>query len=414
MIPLIAALIVSSVFAALAAAEDSGIFKITELTENLHMLSTDHGDYTTNTLLFFGDDGILLVDTQTESEAEELKKIVESYGKGIPKYIINTHRHVEHIGGNAIFGKEPVVIAHELVPSKLRSGSYLFNEYPPATYPDITIADSLTLYFNNERIRVISMCGSHDDNEIIVHFTKSKVVHLSSLVNGFNFPSVDSDGDALRFPELVARAMDLLPHDVVIVSGHNGVGTWDDLQTYHEMLVQTIGVVRNGLAEGKDVATLQEENVLANWESYAGSYVSPDDWIEYVADRIQHGKDTRPTPHEPVYYAWKEHGAEAAVALFRELKRDHSDEYLFRDSFLLGIGMKLLEKDRSGDAIVFLEASLEEYPDAKYTYYTHYELADAYNRLGKTKPAREHCEKALELKPDFADATALLEELKTK
>ena len=49
-----------------------------------------------------------------------------------------------------------------------------------------------------------------------------------------------------------------------------------------------------------------------------------------------------------------------------------------------------LEKDRSGDAIVFLEASLEEYPDAKYTYYTHYELADAYNRLGKTKPARGH------------------------
>jgi cyclase len=376
--------------------------------------SVDHGNYTTNTLLFFGDDGILLVDTQTESEAEDLKKIVESYGKGIPKYIINTHRHVEHIGGNAIFGTEPVVIAHELVPSKLRSGSYLFNEYPPATYPDITIADSLTLYFNNEKIRVISMCGSHDDNEIIVHFTKSKVVHLSSLVNGFNFPSVDRDGDALRFPELVARAMDLLPHDVIIVSGHNDVGTWDDLRTYHEMLVQTIDVVRNGLAEGKDVATLQEENVLANWESYAGSYVNANDWIEYVADRIQQGKDTRPTPHEPVYYAWKEHGAEAAVALFRELRRDHSDEYLFRDSFLLGIGMKLLEKDRSGDAIVFLEASLEEYPDAKYTYYTHYELADAYNRLGKTKPAREHCEKALELKPDFADATVLLEELKTK
>jgi cyclase len=376
--------------------------------------SVDHGNYTTNTLLFFGDDGILLVDTQAESEAEDLKKIVESYGKGIPKYIINTHRHVEHIGGNAIFGTEPVVIAHELVPSKLRSGSYLFNEYPPATYPDITIADSLTLYFNNEKIRVISMCGSHDDNEIIVHFTKSKVVHLSSLVNGFNFPSVDRDGDALRFPELVARAMDLLPHDVIIVSGHNDIGTWDDLRTYHEMLVQTIDVVRNGLAEGKDVATLQEENVLANWESYAGSYVSADDWIECVADRIQQGKDTRPTPHGPVYYAWKEHGAEAAVALFRELRRDHSDEYLFRDSFLLGIGMKLLEKDRSGDAIVFLEASLEEYPDAKYTYYAHYELADAYNRLGKTEPAREHCEKALELKPDFADATALLEELKKK
>ena len=245
-----------------SAAADS-LFKVTKLTDNLHMLSTDQGEYTTNTLVFFGDDGLLLVDTQTETEAEELKKLVDSYGKGTPKYIINTHRHVEHIGGNAIFGVEPIVIAHELLPSKLKNGSYIFKEYPPATYPDITLSDKYTLEFNGELIEIIPMCGSHDDNEIIVHFTKSKVVHLSSLVNGFNFPSVDSDGDALMFAPLVAKAIEMLPKDVVIVSGHNDTGTWDDLRAYHDMLVQTVEVVRRGLAEGKDLATLQEEKVLA-------------------------------------------------------------------------------------------------------------------------------------------------------
>lgn len=411
MLQVLALILIMSIVAPLSATADS-LFKVTKLTDNLHMLSTDQGEYTTNTLVFFGDDGLLLVDTQTEAEAEELKKLVDSYGKGTPKYIINTHRHVEHIGGNAIFGVEPIVIAHELFPSKLKSGSYIFNEYPPATYPDITVSDKYTLEFNGESIEIIPMSGGHDDNEIIVHFTKSKVVHISSLVNGFNFPSVDSDGDVLMLAPLVAKAIEMLPKDVVIVSGHNDTGTWDDLRAYHDMLVQTIEVVRKGLAEGKDLATLQEEKILAEWESYAGSYVSADEWMEYLVEGMRDGKDDRPTPHVPIYHEWKKRGAAAAVALFRELKRDHADEYSFREFILLGIGDKLYKKNYLKDAILFLEASLEEYPEGKYNYYIHYELADANKQLGDKKLAMQHCEKSLELNPDFDAAKVLLEELK--
>ncbi|NIO29712.1 MAG: MBL fold metallo-hydrolase [Candidatus Latescibacteria bacterium] len=411
MLQVLALILIMSIVAPLSATADS-LFKVTKLTDNLHMLSTDQGEYTTNTLVFFGDDGLLLVDTQTEAEAEELKKLVDSYGKGTPKYIINTHRHVEHIGGNAIFGVEPIVIAHELFPSKLKSGSYIFNEYPPATYPDITVSDKYTLEFNGESIEIIPMGGGHDDNEIIVHFTKSKVVHISSLVNGFNFPSVDSDGDVLMLAPLVAKAIEMLPKDVVIVSGHNDTGTWDDLRAYHDMLVQTIEVVRKGLAEGKDLATLQEEKILAEWESYAGSYVSADEWMEYLVEGMRDGKDDRPTPHVPIYHEWKKRGAAAAVALFRELKRDHADEYSFREFILLGIGDKLYKKNYLKDAILFLEASLEEYPEGKYNYYIHYELADANKQLGDKKLAMQHCEKSLELNPDFDAAKVLLEELK--
>ena len=145
------------------------------------------------------------------------------------------------------------VIAHDLVRTKLRSGSYLFDEFPDSTLPNITFSDSMSLHFNGEKIDLVAMPGSHDDNEVIVHFTQSKVVHLSSLTNGFNFPSVDSDGDALMFETLVARAIELLPEDVVVVSGHNRNGTMDDLRAYHEMLVGTTEAVRNGLEQGKDL-----------------------------------------------------------------------------------------------------------------------------------------------------------------
>ncbi|UCC84670.1 MAG: MBL fold metallo-hydrolase [Gemmatimonadota bacterium] len=391
-------------------AQDSGV-EVTQLTDRVYVLSTDQGEYTTNTIAFVGEDGILLVDTQAEDDAEALRLAVDAFGRGTPKYIINTHRHVEHVGGNAIFGEAPIVIAHALVPEKLKSGSYLFDEFPDATFPDMTFCDSLSLYFNGELVRIVAVPGSHDDNEIMVHFTESKVVHLSSLVNGFNFPSVDSDGDVLRFPELVARAIELLPEDVVIVSGHNDTGTWRDLHTYHDMLVQTTDIVRAGLAEGKDLATLQAENVLEAWKSYAGSYVSTDEWIEYLVGGLQPSDEPTKTVYEPLYYVWKDEGADAALARYLELRRDHPDEYKFDEFSLLVIGNKLLARDHVENAVKFLAASLEEYPDSPYSYYTAYKLGAAYKSLGDKEQARRYGERSLELNPEFAAARALLEEL---
>jgi cyclase len=407
------AVAVFSGIATRAGAQDSTI-TVTQLADHIYLLSTDQGDYTTNTLASVGDDGVLLVDTQARTDAKALRDAVEAFGKGIPKYIINTHRHVEHVGGNAIFGSAPIVIAHALMPAKLRSGSYLFHEFPPATFPDITLADSLSLFFNGERIRIIALPGSHDDNELIVHFTASKVVHLSSLVNGFNSPSVDFDGDVLKFAPLVERAIELLPEDVTIVSGHNGTGTWNDLHTYRDMLVETTAIVRLGLEEGKDLATLQREGVLDAWGSYAGSYVSVDRWIKYLVDGLQKTPDTRPTVHAILYRVWEEQGAKAAVERYFELKRDHADEYRIRDVTLLLVGEKLFDRNRVRDAVPFLEGSVRELGEVEspYLYYADYLLAGAYEKLGDHARALQYCEAALELNPQFEDAAALLERIK--
>jgi glyoxylase-like metal-dependent hydrolase (beta-lactamase superfamily II) len=402
---------VMTLIAISVSAQDEPAIRVTRLSETLFRLTTDQGAYTTNAIASVGEDGLLLVDTQAESDAEGLKRVVRGFGKGNPKVIINTHRHVEHVGGNAIFGNDPVVVAHDLVPAKLRSGSYLFNEFAEATFPDITFKEKVTLFFNGEEIRLIALPGSHDDNEIIVHFTKSKVVHLSSLVNGFNFPSVDSDGDALKFAELVERAIELLPEDVVIVSGHNQNGSYADLIAYHEMLVATTEVVRRGLDAGKDTETLQAEKALDDWESYAGSYVSVDRWIEYLVDAFE-GSVEKASIYEPLYYALRDGGPEAAIELHGKLKSEQAEEYDFNDVDLLIIGDKLLEKGRTEAAILFLELSLKEYPEGDYTYYVNYDLAVAHERSGNRKTAIRFCETALDQKPESEMISAFLEGLK--
>lgn len=394
----------------LSAQEKSPFTKV-QLTDKIYRLSTDEGNYTTNVVVSVGDDGILLVDTNTEEYAEDLKKEIESYGRGLPKYIINTHRHVEHVGGNAVFGPDPVIIGHDLIRKKLRSGGYLFDEYPEIAMPDIGITDSVHLYFNGEMIRIIPMAGSHDDNEVIVHFTGSGVVHLSSLVNGLNFPSVDADGDVLKFEEMVTKAIDLLPDDVIIVSGHNDNCTRADLYDYVDMIRKTTAIVWAGLEAGKTVEQMQEEKVLAGFEKYNRSYVSPEGWISYLARGINK-KEKKKTIYEPLYYAYKESGIDAAVEKYKELKTEHPDEYEFGEAYLINIGSKLQSKQKYPESIKLLELCLSDYPEGQYLYYTNYMVARSLKETGDIKKAISRCEKSLEANPDFEGASQLLEELK--
>ena len=391
-------------------AQDEPIFKQTQLTEKIYQLSTDQGNYTTNTLVFVGDDGILLVDTDSEENAGELKKIIDSFDKGLPRYIINTHRHVEHIGGNAIFGDSPVKIAHYLLPEKLKQGSYIFDEFPKATYPDITVTDSINLFFNGEKIRIVNMGGSHDDNEIMVHFTESKVVHMSSLINGKNFPSIDDDGDLFMFPELISKAQKLLPKDVIIVSGHNNNCKWSDLQDCYDMHIKTVEIVKNGIESGKDAEILKKENVLSQWEEFNKSYVSPDGWIDYIVSALEVKTKEKKKIFEPLYYALKDGGIDSMLQSYQSLKK--TDEYEIEGVQLLVIGNKLQKKGKTDKAIRVLELTLDEFPDDQYGYYTNYLLAKMYRDKSDKKLAIKYCKKSIKLNPDFQGATDLLEELK--
>jgi glyoxylase-like metal-dependent hydrolase (beta-lactamase superfamily II) len=387
--------------------------EVTRLSEGLYRLTTDQGAYTTNSLAFAGSDGVLLVDTQAAGEAEALKRLVDGFRQGVPKIIVFTHRHVEHVGGAAIFGEEPLIIAHDLVRGKLRSGSYLFDEFPDATMPDLSFADRMKLFFNGEEIELVAMAGSHDDNEIMVHFTRANVVHLSSLTNGFNLPSIDSDGDALAFAPLITRAMDELPEDVVIVSGHNANGSWQDLDPYHDMLVGTVEAVRSGLEDGRTTEELKESGVLDPWKDYAGSYVSTDQWIDSIADALESPKGGAPKKdiYAELYFTLRDHGTEAALMRYRELKADQADVYDFKEFDLLAAGSKLLAGGRPEPAAAFLRLSAEEYPESDYLYYTYYLLAKANLGLGRTSQALAACRRAAGLRPDNATIAALLAEI---
>ena len=403
----------------IAATDDQ--FQVTPLAPGLMMLSTDQGSYSTNSLVFTGEDGLLLVDTHGNSDREAFKKFIDGLGFGAPKYIISTHRHEEHIGGNALFGLDPVIIAHHLLPGKLHRGTFLFTEYPQESYPDITFSDSLEITFNGEIIRLVNIGGSHDDNEIMVYFTHHGIAHVSSVVNGFNFPSVDSDGDVLKFEPTVRRLMTLLPRDVRLISGHNGrvsgfdfVGKWDQLPLYADMMKNTVAIVRRNLAEGKSTEEMQAAGVLDEYKQYAGSYVGTSDWINYIVDALAAPKETRKDICLPIFKIWKKDGARAAVDRYRQLEKTREQEFDFHETTLLSIGSKLYSRGLYEDACEFFLGSIDQYPKSDYLYYTHYLAAQAFHRLGQPEKAIEHCMESVKSNPDFEGASKFLKELSGK
>ena len=160
---------------------------------------------------------------------------------------------------------------------------------------------------------------------------------------------------------------------------------------------------------------LQEAAILEPWQKWAGSYVSTDEWIEYVFDALQPTDSGEPKKdlYAELYYTLRDQGTEAAVARYLELKTEHAERYEFTEFNLLAVGGKLLAKNRSEPAVAFLQLSADEYPQSEYLYYTYYLLAKAYLSMDQRQDALGACRRALELSPENKTIANLLAEIES-
>jgi glyoxylase-like metal-dependent hydrolase (beta-lactamase superfamily II) len=394
--------------------QDAPTFEVIKLADHIYKLTTDGGGYDVKVIVSIGDDGILLVDAGKEETGEDLKAQIQDLWGGLPKIIISTHSHLEHTAGNIAFSGEPTIIGHKKLRTTLQGGSYIFDEIPEEVLPDLTFADSLSLHFNGEEIKLIAFPGCHDNSDIIVWFTESKIVCVGALSNGSHFPSVDgATGDVLKYPEIVANLIDALPDNVTIIPGHGADGTMEDFRVFHDMLVKTTEIVRTEVAKGKDLAILQEENVLKDWASFEGSYVDRNQWIEYLVEGFEGGEDKKDI-YEPMYYALRDKGLDGAIEYYHELKRTKSDEFLFDEGILMYIGYKLYRNDRTDEAVRFFQLCNSEYPGGSQAWLCYHFMGKIYHSRENTELALENLTKSLELNPDNTTAAELIEEIKGK
>lgn len=243
----------------------------------------------------YGEDGTILIDDQFAPLTAKIQKAVTDLGATPVKFLINTHWHYDHSGGNENLGKAgAIIMAHDNVRVRMAAGATVAgNVIPPApkaALPVITYADGLKLHLNGEEVRVIHMPVGHTDGDSIIHWTKSNVIHMGDLFFfGMSYPFVDgSSGGNVRGVVLAAdKALAIADDKTQIIPGHGAVATKADLLKYRNMVAEIIGKVEAGIKAGQ---TLDQIKALRPADGYgvkADGFITADRFVETVYGMVK-------------------------------------------------------------------------------------------------------------------------------
>jgi cyclase len=266
--------------------------KVTKVAGSVYMLQGAGG----NIGVSFGPDGILLVDDQYRELADKIKAALKTIGDGKIKFIVNTHYHLDHVGCNACFGPDVVVIAHPNVRKRLSTDqvSKFFNLTFPASpkeaLPNLTYEQSLSIFFNGEEVKVVHFPKSHTDGDSVVFFPGSNVVHMGDNFFNPRFPIVDLEagGDVEGMTRNIGDIIGRLEHvpGVKIIPGHGPLTNLDGLKAFHRMLVETTDIVRKRMAAGKTLDQIKAEGLPEEWKSWGTGYIKTDVWLTLVYNSL--------------------------------------------------------------------------------------------------------------------------------
>lgn len=384
--------------------------EVSKISDNLYKL-TCSTRYAVNLVASVGNDGVLLIDAGFDETANDVKSTLEGLGGRDIKYIINTHLHRDHTGGNRLLGEKAVIIAHENVRRRLAGDHSPLDETPFEGLPESTLTDSMKLNFNGEEIRLIHIPGGHTDGDVIVYFPASNIVCLGDLLFSDKFPYVDlgNGGNVEIYAENIKKVMDMFSDDTRFIAGHGRDHYISDLKKYYEMLTGTIALVQEKIDDGKSLEKTQAARLFKDWNSWNWEVMNGDGWTSIIYKNLSRkGLPPLISICQTLEKTIAADGIDAAIKQYKDLKINHADEYDFDEDELNILGYRLLIRNRTDEAIEIFKLNLESYPNSANAYDS---MAEAYMMAGNKELAIKYYRKSLELDPGNTNATEKLKEL---
>jgi len=257
----------------------------------VQMMTATAGVGSGNLVFSAGPDGVLLVDTFTVRWASSIRGALNRVTEKPVKFIVNTHFHGDHVGGNELFGRDATILARSGVRSRMMVeihppwSDHPTPPRPPHAWPVITFDEPASLHFNGEEIRLIPFPRSHTDSDTVVFFTGSKVLAIGDLmyvVDGQLGPVSDdwSGGDMQSLARNLALLIPLLPADVKIIPGHGRQFTLAELKAYRRIIDGTLKAVRQGLAGGATLEQIIAQGLPAELDGLGDWTLSSQSWLE--------------------------------------------------------------------------------------------------------------------------------------
>jgi glyoxylase-like metal-dependent hydrolase (beta-lactamase superfamily II) len=271
--------------------------KTTPVVGGISVIEGANGFSGGNVGVSVGDDGVLVIDDALQPLAPKLRTALAALSKKPVRFVVNTHVHMDHTGGNEMLGTAgAVIVAHYNVRKRLSADQFVeflgqkhtIPASPAVALPVVTFNDDLTFFFNGDEIEVLHVAPAHTDGDAIVHFKKANVIHTGDVFVA-HYPIVDSSSGGTYEGHIAAadRILALADDSTKIIPGHGPVSTKADVQAFRDMVVKVRDKVAALAAQKKTLDEIKAAKPTAEYDAkYGQGFIKPDMLVEMAYKAI--------------------------------------------------------------------------------------------------------------------------------
>ncbi|WP_291842593.1 MBL fold metallo-hydrolase [Maricaulis sp.] len=264
----------------------------TDMGNGVHMISTGIAG---NLAILTGEDGIVMVDDQLPNTGPVIEgAIVEIAGEGAPRFIVSTHWHGDHSGGNAHFARlGSTIAAHHNIRARIEAADDAWTQEPGAL-PILTFGEDLTFHMNGQTVEVTHVPAAHTDGDAFVHFREADILHMGDVFFSGWFPFIDiaSGGTVDGFLAAMERGLAMAGPDTRIIPGHGPLSTRTELEASIAMLREAAFRVRTLVEGGADLDMVRAAEPLADFhDDWNWGFITTDRMVETLYnDAVGNGR----------------------------------------------------------------------------------------------------------------------------
>ena len=214
--------------------------------------------------VIYGEDGILLIDDQYAPLTEKIIEAISNFSSEPIRFIINTHMHPDHTGGNENFGKRgALIVGHENVRSQMKVAGY------DQTPPFVTFSKDINFHINDENIHVFKVPNAHTNNDSFIKFTNANVIHTGDVFRSESYPYIDvnNGGSFLGTIEVYELLISLCDENTKIIPGHGKQTTVETVKLAIEMLQEIKSRIELMIMEGKDLDEILRSDISVDYDN---------------------------------------------------------------------------------------------------------------------------------------------------
>lgn len=268
--------------------------KTTDLGQGLYLLAGAGGNIGLST----GPDGVVLIDDQYAPLAPKIRTAVTAVAPNQPiRFVLNTHWHGDHTGGNEHFGEGgALIVAHHNVRKRLAAGGFMeafkrdVKPAPTKALPVVTFGEDVSFHVNGLTLNALHLAAAHTDGDAVVFFPEANLVHMGDLYFNGLYPVIDygSGGHIDGMVAAVSRILPMLDGQSRVIPGHGPLSDKAGLTAFRDLLATVSLRLKKLMAEGKTLDEIKAAKPTADFDAQWGKgFLKPDVWVEMVYNGLK-------------------------------------------------------------------------------------------------------------------------------